>query len=219
MHIYIQCDFESWKLGLFSLWMVQVVLNYEGLCFGVWFSFWHFFLSGPPSRWQSCCVSAGQESICTCSVTFCAVLLELENGPHTFYRFVYKTQILICYCIDEVINSPNWFFLFFSSQIQILGNNYGVQHFMQALTILMSPARWTQKLVKLWIRVSVVFHPILTILPFPNKDTVQSFWRTSSHMKIKTLQPLDPILATGLWWMKAEKRYVWGSNRCIETFK
>lgn len=55
--------------------------------------------SGPLSRWQSCCMLEGQESICTCWAIFCAVLLALASGLPPSFRLVRDTgfHLLLSY--------------------------------------------------------------------------------------------------------------------------
>lgn len=115
MYIYIYCG--SARLIHKSKLKMKLVFNLDSLrsvletttAFVLVFCFLSeiSFFSGPPSRWQCCCVSAGQESICTCSVIFCAALRELVNGLHTLFRFVFETQILICDDIDGVLKTHN----------------------------------------------------------------------------------------------------------------
>lgn len=117
-----------------SLSLVQVPLV------GVFCCFVSSHGSGPLSRWQSCCMLEDQQSTCTCCAIFCAVLLELASGLHTSFRLVRETSShLLLSC--QRLNILTEFSSQFLPQIQVWGNTCGVQHFMQALTILMSPAR------------------------------------------------------------------------------
>lgn len=61
-----------------------------------------------------------------------------------------------------VVNTHrNWFFSQSLPQIRIWGSNCGVQHFMQALTILMSPARWTNACIAVHVCFSCLFFFII----------------------------------------------------------
>lgn len=49
--------------------------------------------SGPFCRWQSCWMSEGPESTCTCCVICCVVLLGLASGLHLSFRLVWDNSL------------------------------------------------------------------------------------------------------------------------------
>lgn len=96
-----------------------------------------FFIPFGGSRWRCSCTLADQMSASTSCAIFCAVLLELASGLHTSFRSDRDKSVSYC-CHVNTCKEMNLSFL---SQIQVWGTSCGIQQFMQALTILMSPAR------------------------------------------------------------------------------
>lgn len=94
------------------------------------------------SRSPSCCMLEGQGSTCTSCATFSAVLLGWESGLHTSFRLVRNTRLSFIILSRRLLYiQRSRVLLYYLTQIQVWGNTSGVQQFMQALAILMSPAR------------------------------------------------------------------------------
>uniref|UniRef100_A0AAQ5ZL67 Ectopic P-granules autophagy protein 5 homolog n=1 Tax=Amphiprion ocellaris TaxID=80972 RepID=A0AAQ5ZL67_AMPOC len=73
----------------------------------------------------------------------CSELLHQKVVLHAYTALLSRLQVesYLYRLLKVIVHKHDWSFFYFLSQIQLWGNTCGVQQFMQALAILMSPAR------------------------------------------------------------------------------